>query len=226
VPKKYPISEAVLACLGVVAFGIVGLLLAAFQPDWEGKYTVVNLGFLIVGLVLIAAGIVGVSLVYISTQDDVSTWWLKFIQRMTRDFVDVDSFKPPPPVEPEPPPPPPPTEEELKAQAEARARARKEAEAKAYEERREKEREDERRKAQAAKERHERDLEFDIQMRMARDLLTLEQIQKWRSEQRRRVHEASISPEEKEERLEQVERTVDREKDRLRHDAEIFEEEE
>jgi len=219
---KASIGLAFVSCL--LAIGLGPVLMLATVP-YEGKFGDQGWGVIFVAGLVTVAGVVGCVLVYLSTRPDHANPAVHLIQLTVREVVDSEAYRNPPVIRPQPEVHTP-TVEELKAETEARAKARKEAEARAYEERREREREEERRKAQAAKERAERDIEFDIQMRMARDLLTLEQIQKWRTEQRRKVHDAPISAEEKEERLEQIERTVEKEKERLRHDAEIFEEEE
>lgn len=79
----------------------------------------------------------------------------------------------------------------------------------------------------AAKEHRRRDIQFDTEIRLGTKLQTLEEIQTWRKQQRRRViamPEDAASEDEKLELFEEIDRAVEREKKRLRDNVEIYEE--
>ena len=73
--------------------------------------------------------------------------------------------------------------------------------------------------------RAKRDAQFAAVLRMAKKLHTIEATQEWQKLERRKVHDdATLTPDEKEERLEQIDMAATEEKQRLKDSASIYEE--
>lgn len=72
--------------------------------------------------------------------------------------------------------------------------------------------------------RAKRDTQFQTVLRMAKDLDTIETIQEWRKNERRKVlNDSRLDADEKDERLELIDRAARREKERLAGDVAIYE---
>ena len=80
------------------------------------------------------------------------------------------------------------------------------------------------RKRDDALERNRRDVQFKETLKLSKELHTIEAIQEWSKQQRWKVlDDKTLSADEAEERLEQIDTTTKREKQRLKDDVEIFE---
>jgi hypothetical protein len=85
---------------------------------------------------------------------------------------------------------------------------------------------DDERKVKAAKDRYKRDIRFETDAKLDSEFHTLEEIIRWRKEQRAFVlQDETLTAEEKDELLDRIDVIVEREKRKLRNDGDVYEDE-